>query len=189
MDKVCIFCGSNSGNNNLYQKAVLDLIEIIKKEKMEIIYGGGKVGLMGLVATEAIKSKVYITGIMPEFLIDREIAHNQIDKLIKVRDMSERINMMADLSNGFLILPGGFGTFEELFEVLSWSQMGLHEKPIGVLNINGFFNPIIDLINNTVNSGFAPEKNKELIIIDSSVENLLSKMKNFKHELPNKYMN
>lgn len=160
MEKICIFCGSNNGHNALYRKAVIDLIAEIKKEGMGIIYGGGKVGLMGLVASESIKSSVSITGVMPNFLVEREIAHDDIDELIKVKDMGERIKTMADLSNGFLILPGGFGTFEELFEILSWSQMGLHTKPIGVLNIAGFFNPLISLINNSIDSDLHRKKIK-----------------------------
>ncbi|HDD4216964.1 TIGR00730 family Rossman fold protein [Staphylococcus haemolyticus] len=186
---ICFFCGSNSGLDNTFTEQTRKLIRYIKNNNYNIVYGGGKIGLMGVVAEEGMKQGVEVTGIMPKFLIDKEIGNDEISRLIEVRNMSERIQEMLRISEGFVVLPGGFGTYEEFFEILSWSQMGLHKKPIGLLNINGFFNPLEKLLEGCINSGFAPKENMNLFILEDDPEKLMKKMQNFHHTMPNKYVN
>lgn len=189
MNNICFFCGSNSGVDENFTKQTRNLIKYVKDNHFNIVYGGGKIGLMGVVAEEGMKHNINVTGIMPKFLIDKEIGNSEISNLIEVSDMSERIQVMLKMSEGFIVLPGGFGTFEEFFEILSWSQMGLHKKPIGLLNINGFFDPLENLLDGCIQSGFAPKENKKLFIIEKDPESLIKKMKDFRHTMPNKYVN
>jgi uncharacterized protein (TIGR00730 family) len=138
MKRICVYSGSNVGNRPEYKEAAIQLSDVFIKNDLELVYGGSKVGLMGEIADQMLENGAKVTGVMPKGLFPEEIVHNRLSRLIEVQDMHERKKTMADLSDGFIALPGGIGTFEELFEVLSWAQLGIHQKPIGVLNAAGF---------------------------------------------------
>lgn len=184
-----VFCGSNHGRSPLYKKAAADLGTYLGQHHYTLVYGGGKIGLMGTLADAAIDAHAHTIGVMPTFLKEREIYHPRLDELEETSDMSERKEKMFDLSDAFITLPGGFGTFEEFFEILSWSQMGLHEKPIALLNINGFFDPLLEMLDRSIQEGFAPEKNRSLYLVSDDLEELFEKMTQFSHQVVNKYLN
>lgn len=186
---ICVFCGSNSGHSPLYTKAAKELGKYLGEHHYTLVYGGGKIGLMGALADAAIEYKAHTVGVMPTFLKEREIYHPRLDELEETSDMSERKEKMFDLADAFITLPGGFGTFEEFFEILSWSQMGLHDKPIALLNVNGFFDPLIKMLDEAVQEGFAPEKNRGLYLVSDNVEDLFKQMSSFSHQIVNKYLN
>jgi len=150
-----------------------------------LVYGAAKIGIMGTLAMTVLKGKGSVIGIIPDFLKMKEVVHLGLTQLITTRNMHERKLQMQELSDGFIALPGGFGTLEELFEIITWLQLGLHSKPIGLLNTNGFYDDLIKLIENMVKKGFVSMENYDLLLVDSEIENLLQKMRNFEQpELP-----
>ena len=174
--RICVFCGASAGNHPDYLQAATQLGHALAGAGIGLVYGGASVGLMGRVADAVLERGGEVTGVLPQFLADRELAHHGLTTLHTVASMHERKAMMADLANGFIALPGGLGTYEELFEVLSAAQLKLHSKPIGLLNINGFFNPITPLLQHTASQGFMPAANTGLVCTDSSIPALLNKM-------------
>jgi uncharacterized protein (TIGR00730 family) len=142
MKSLCVYCGSNFNGDPVLRKAIEDLAETMAQQQITMVYGGGSVGVMGVIADELLKREGKITGVIPQFLMDKEVGHKGLTEMIVTENMHQRKQKMADLADGFVILPGGFGTLEELFEVLTWLQLGLHGKPIGVLNVNGFYDPL-----------------------------------------------
>ena len=147
-----------------------------------MIYGGGSVGLMGAIADAVLNANGRVTGIIPEFLATRELLHEGVTEIRITNGMHERKALMAELSDAFVALPGGLGTFEELFEVLTWAQLGLHSKPIGLLNINGYFDPIVALVDRAVSEGFCRDEHRRLFIVDDQPERLLSRLRD--HQPP-----
>jgi uncharacterized protein (TIGR00730 family) len=139
MKKVCVFCGSSPKASSLLMKSASDLGDVLVKENLDLVYGGAKIGLMGELANKVLLGGGKVTGIIPEFLQIKEITHDKITELIVCKSMHERKSQMAQLSDAFIALPGGFGTLEEILEVITWQQLGIHEKPIGILNIDGFY--------------------------------------------------
>ncbi|PGK38368.1 TIGR00730 family Rossman fold protein [Bacillus anthracis] len=188
MKSICVFCGSNYGESEEYKNAAEKLGEYLGEKNITLIYGGGKVGLMGSVANSALQVGGNVVGIIPEFLRDKEIAHQGITDLIVVDSMHSRKQKMNDMADGFIVLPGGYGTYEEMFEVLSWGQIGIHKKPVGLLNVDGFFDPLIDMLQHTVEKGFARPENLSLILSSTNIEDLLKKMKNYNHVIVNKWV-
>jgi uncharacterized protein (TIGR00730 family) len=190
MKSICVFCGSNYGESEEYKNAAEKLGKYLGEKNITLIYGGGKVGLMGSVANSALQVGGNVVGIIPEFLRDKEIAHQGITDLIVVDSMhSRKQKKMNDMADGFIVLPGGYGTYEEMFEVLSWGQIGIHKKPVwGLLNVDGFFDPLIDMLQHTVEKGFARPENLSLILSSTNVEDLLKKMKNYNHIIVNKWV-
>lgn len=179
MKRITVFCGSSLGNEEKFYRDAFDLGKLLAQQKIGLVYGGAKIGLMGAVADGALSSGGEVIGVLPHFLGSKEIAHDDLDELIMVESMHERKTKMHELSDGFIALPGGFGTMEELFEILTWAQLGLHKKPIGILNINGFYNELIGLIHTMVRKKFLKEINRDMLLIDTTIEGLISQMKNY----------
>lgn len=179
MKTICIFAGSSLGNNPDYKKKARELGKEIALNGFSIVYGGSKTGLMGEIADEMLRFGGEVIGIMPRGLMRGENVHNQLSKLIEVDTMHERKAKMSELADGFIALPGGLGTFEELFEVLCWAQIGIHQKPIGLFNINGYYDPLLSLVRHSIQQGFSNEAPKQIINSSSNPETLLSLMVNY----------
>ncbi|WP_143321358.1 TIGR00730 family Rossman fold protein [Clostridium sp. HBUAS56010] len=176
MNRICVYSGSNLGNNPAYKNTASQLGEILAHKKIELVYGGSKIGLMGEVANQVLKNNGRVIGVMPKDLFPKEIANANLTQFIEVADMHERKKTMADLSDGFIALPGGVGTYEELLEALSWAQLKIHKKPVGILNVAHFFDPLIEMIHRAIEEGFMNPSNEKLLLIDSDPDNLLEKM-------------
>ena len=146
MKRICVFCGSNSGAKAIYTEFAVKLGRILAERGITLVYGGGNVGLMGELANSVLSNNGSVIGVMPKELVDKEIAHKGLTELHVVNSMHERKALMADLSCAFIALPGGFGTFEEFFEVVTWSQLGIHKKACGILNVDGFYDSLLKLI-------------------------------------------
>lgn len=179
MKKICVYSGSNIGSRLEYKEGSKILGEILAKNEIELVYGGSKIGLMGVIANEVLKNNGKVTGIMPNGLFSKEMVHENLTNLIEVKNMHERKQTMSELSDGFIALPGGLGTFEELFEVFSWAQLGIHKKPIGLLNTSNFFDPLLNMLQNTSVEGFMNESNIKLISVSDTPSLLIEKMKNY----------
>lgn len=179
MKSICVYCGSNFNGDPLLQKAIEDLAVTMVNQNINLVYGGGSVGVMGVIANEVLRLKGKVTGIIPQFLMDKEVGHTNLTEMIVTENMHVRKQKMADLSDGFIILPGGFGTLEEFFEVLTWLQLGLHAKPIGVLNVNGFYDPLFLQMDMMVQHRFLKQTNRDLVFNETDAEVLVSKMQNF----------
>jgi len=176
---VCVYCGSNFNGDVQLRKAIKRLAETLVQQEIKMVYGGGSVGVMGVLANDVLEMGGLVTGVIPQFLMDKEVGHKGITKMIVTENMHQRKQKMADLSDGFVILPGGFGTLEEFFEVLTWLQLGLHNKPIGVLNVNGFYDPLFAQMEMMVQSKFLKPANRDLVFNEADAENLINKMDNF----------
>lgn len=179
MKRICIYSGSNLGFRPEYKENAKLLGKILAENKIELVYGGSSIGLMGEISNEVLKNNGKVIGVMPKGLFSGEMVHKNLTKLIEVENMHERKQTMAELSDGFIALPGGLGTFEELFEVLSWAQLGIHKKPIGLLNISNFFDPLLYMIKNTCTEGFMNESNIKLISVSDTPLELIKQMKNY----------
>jgi uncharacterized protein (TIGR00730 family) len=179
MRSIVVFCGSAEGYNECYREAAYDLGAMLATRKIRIIYGGAKVGLMGALAEGALGNGGEVVGVIPEFLKTAEVVHEGITELITVSTMHERKIKMYELSDGIITLPGGWGTMEELFEMLTWSQLGLHTKPIGLLNVNGFYDALKTLSDSMVTEGFLSEWVNESLLVSESMEQLLEKLKDY----------
>ena len=179
MKNLIVFCGSGEAKQPIYREQAYLLGEMLAKRKIHTIYGGAKVGLMGALADGVLNKKGRITGIIPTFLKTVEIAHEGLTELIVVNSMHDRKLKMFEMCDGIVALPGGWGTMDELFEMLTWGQLGLHSKPIGILNINGFYNPLISLCSNMVEDGFLKEDNLRNLLVSDSLQGLLIHMENF----------
>lgn len=189
LTSVAVFCGSSEGNDTLIISQAIKLGETLAKQNIALIYGASKIGIMGKVAQGVLEHKGKAIGVIPEFLKKKELVHLGLHKLIITKNMHQRKLKMHDLSDGFIALPGGFGTLEELFEIITWAQLGLHQKPIGLLNTNGFYNDLIGLLEKMVVKGFLKMENLELLIVDDTIESLLNKMKAFKPMQVPKWLN
>ncbi|GBF49889.1 hypothetical protein LPTSP4_14090 [Leptospira ryugenii] len=176
MKRICVFCGSSSGDQSLYRETAFRLGEAIGERGFSLVYGGANVGLMGAVAEGTLSKGGQVIGVLPNFLQKKEIAHTSLTELLLVESMHERKSKMNELSDGVIALPGGFGTMEELFEVLTWSQLGLLEKPIALLNLNGFYEPLLLLLDQMVKSGFLKQENKEMLLVANSISHVLDQM-------------
>ena len=176
---VCVYCGSNFNGDPELRKAIKQLADTLVREKITLIYGGGSVGVMGVLANDILEAGGLVTGVIPQFLMDKEVGHKGVTEMIITENMHQRKQKMADLSDGFVILPGGFGTLEEFFEVLTWLQLGLHNKPIGVLNVDGFYDPLFALMEMMVKSRFLKPANRDLVFNETDAEILINKMDNF----------
>lgn len=179
MKRICVYSGSNLGVRPEYQEITKQLGMVLVANNIELVYGGSKTGLMGEIANHMLDHNGRVTGVMPKGLFPKEIINNRLTNFIEVKNMHERKQTMADLSDGFIAIPGGMGTFEELFEVLCWAQLGIHKKPIGVLNISNFFDSFIALIQNIVTEGFMNPSNTKLVLVSSDPGDLVKKMINY----------
>ena len=179
MKSICVYCGSNFNGDPQLQKAIEALASTMVSQQINLVYGGGSVGVMGVIANEILRLGGTVTGVIPQFLIDKEVGHSGLTEMLVTENMHQRKQKMADLADGFIILPGGFGTLEELFEVLTWLQLGLHAKPIGVLNINGFYDHLFLQMDVMVEHRFLKQTNRDLVFNEVEADVLVNKMKNF----------
>jgi uncharacterized protein (TIGR00730 family) len=180
MESISVFCGSSFGNNSIYEQKAYELGKHLAENNIVLIYGGAKVGLMGALANGALENNGKVIGILPNFLKDKEIAHEGLTQLIWVDSMHERKQKMSELCHGVIALPGGYGTIEEFFEMLTWGQLGLHKKPVALLNINGFFNELISFVDTMVTNGFLKKANQDMLLSDHDIPALISKMLQYK---------
>jgi uncharacterized protein (TIGR00730 family) len=176
---VCVFCGSREGSRPAYAEAARRTGREIARRGLGLVYGGGRVGLMGTVADAALEAGGEVVGVITEALISREIAHAGLTKLHVVGSMHERKMLMADLSDGFVTLPGGYGTLEEFFEVLSWAQLSIHEKPCGLLDVDGFWDPLSTLFDQAVTEGFVHPNHRSLVLTEGNPRVLLERMESY----------
>ena len=179
MKRITVFCGSSNGTDDVYKSCAIELGKALAQQNIELVYGGAKVGLMGAVADGALAGGGKVIGVLPHFLSTKEIAHEQLTELIRVESMHERKTKMNELCDGVIALPGGFGTMEELFEMLTWAQLGLHKKPIALYNVNGFYDDLITMIQVMVSKGFLKEINQKMLLVSSDVNDLLAQMKTY----------
>lgn len=179
MKSICVYCGSSMGTKAIYPEAARALARTMVQNNIALVYGGGNVGLMGVIADEVMRQGGEVTGIIPKALLDKEVGHHGLTRLHIVKDMHERKAMMADLSDGFIAMPGGIGTLEELFETLTWLQLGLHRKPIGLLNVDCFYDDLLAFIQQLVNQGFLKKQQAQLLLHESEPAALLNRFRSF----------
>ncbi|MET3137503.1 uncharacterized protein (TIGR00730 family) [Undibacterium sp. GrIS 1.2] len=160
---LCVYCGSSIGDDDAYAQGARQLAAEMVSNSISLVYGGGNVGLMGVIADEVLRLGGQVTGVIPQALMDKEVGHTGLSQLHIVKNMHERKAMMAELSDGFIAMPGGVGTLEELFEMFTWSQLGFHQKPLGLLNIAGFYNSLLDFLQHTVNAKFLKAEHLALL--------------------------
>jgi uncharacterized protein (TIGR00730 family) len=175
MKRICVFAGSNSGSHIEYLAAARDLGHALVQHEVGLVYGGARVGLMGALADAVLGARGHVTGVIPEALLAKEAAHKGLPDLRIVGSMHERKAMMADLADGFVALPGGWGTLEEFFEVLTWAQLGLHQKPCGLLNVRGFFDGLLSFIDHSIDERFVRREHRSMVIVSSSPDSLLER--------------
>ena len=179
MKRITVFCGSSFGTDKIYKEQAALLGQTLAKQNIELVYGGANVGLMGAVADGCLNEGGKVIGVLPDFLRSKEIAHTGLTELILVESMHERKTKMNDLCDGVIALPGGFGTLDELFEMITWAQLGLHKKPIAILNINGFYDSLLELMQTMTDKGLLKEVNQKMLLVSDDIEDLLDKMKNY----------
>ena len=188
MKSLCLFCGSNKGTRPEYQAAAAAFGRTLAEEGITLVYGAGKVGLMGVAADAALTAGGKVIGVIPEFLKAKEVAHLGLTELHVTQTMHQRKAMMAELSDGFVALPGGFGTFDELFEILTWAQLSVHDKPVGLLDIAGFFQPLLALSRHAVTEGFVPQGNMDLFSHSADIGQLLQAMRAYQPKQTAKWL-
>lgn len=173
---VCVFCAANPGSHPVYVERAAAMGRHLAQSKRRLVYGGGRTGLMGALADAALDAGGEVIGIMPRHLVDREVAHTGLTELRVVASMHERKSLLAELADGFLAMPGGLGTLEELFEIWTWGQLGLHSKPYGLLQVEGFFAPLLDFLDQAVTAGFIRAANREMLVVDDDPAALIARM-------------
>ena len=177
--RLCVFCGSNAGQDPVYHNTARALGETLAISGIELVYGGASVGLMGAVADAALAKGGHVIGVMPQALVDKEIAHKGLSDLRVVGSMHERKALMAELADGFIALPGGLGTFEELFEVWTWAQLGYHCKPCALLNAGGFYDKLTDFLDDVVESGFVKPIHRAMLIVENEPAALIEAIRTY----------
>jgi uncharacterized protein (TIGR00730 family) len=175
---ILIYCGSSAGHNEIYKKTATQVGETLAKQGLSLIYGGGSVGLMGTVADAILANGGEAIGVIPSFMEPWEVQHKGLTECIVTETMHTRKQIMAEKSDAVIALPGGWGTLDELFEILTWRQLGLHKMPIGVLNTNGFYDDLLKMLEKMVSEGFLKEANLQMLIVDDNIDSLLEKLKN-----------
>lgn len=176
---LCLFCGSAAGSSPDYRLAAIDLASCLLDRKITLVYGGANVGLMKVAADTILEGGGKVIGVMPKSLADREVAHEQLTEMHIVGGMQERKALMAELSDGFIAMPGGFGTFDELFEMLSWNQLKMMQKPVGLLNVNGYFNPTLAQLDKAVTEGFLRPEHRSMLLCDTVSASLIGQMERY----------
>ena len=182
MPLLCVFCGSQTGLNPQYAEAATELGAALVANGWGLVYGGGSVGLMGVLADAVLAHGGEVVGVIPEMLATKELLHPRVSPMHVVPSMHARKLLMADLADAFVALPGGYGTFEELFEAITWAQLGIHRKPIGLLNVGHFFDPLTELVQHSIAEGFIRPEHLSLIVVESDVSQLLARLAT--HQLP-----
>ncbi|WCJ44351.1 Cytokinin riboside 5'-monophosphate phosphoribohydrolase LOG5 [Euphorbia peplus] len=177
--RVCVFCGSSTGNKDCYKDAALQLGQELVSKRLDLVYGGGSIGLMGLVSQEVHRGGGHVIGIIPKTLMSKEITGETIGEVRAVADMHQRKAEMARHSDCFIALPGGYGTLEELLEVITWAQLGIHDKPVGLLNVDGYYNLLLTFIDKAVDDGFIMPSQRNIIVSASNPKDLLHKLEEY----------
>ncbi|WP_317205524.1 TIGR00730 family Rossman fold protein [Janthinobacterium sp.] len=177
MKSVCVYCGANAGATPQYAEVARAMGRALVEENLALVYGGGNVGLMGIIADEVLRLGGDVTGVIPTALVEREVGHTGLTRQFIVKDMHERKAMMAQLADGFIAMPGGMGTLEELFEMLTWSQLGIHAKPIGLLNVDGFYDGLLGFIEHARGQGFVRPQHAALMLSETTPDALLRRLK------------
>lgn len=188
LNAILVYCGANWGNKPLYAETAIALGKQLVKEKLELVYGGGSVGLMGILADTVLIEGGKVIGVIPDFLNVKEVGHTGLTELHEVKSMHERKALMEQLCDGVIVLPGGYGTMDEVFEMLTWSQLGLHRKPIGILNVNGYYDHLIAQMDRMVAEGFLSPNNRKLLLVNSSAEALIEEMRRFDVKTEEKWL-
>jgi uncharacterized protein (TIGR00730 family) len=174
--RLCVFCGSQIGNQPAFSNAARELGRAMARRGIELVFGAGHIGLMGVVADTVLAEGGKAIGVIPQSLVDRELAHSKLTALHIVHSMHERKALMADLSDAFVALPGGYGTLDELFEILTWRQLRFHAKPVGMLNIEKFFDPLLGWIEHAIESGFVKEKYRKMLFVEENIDPMLNQL-------------
>jgi len=174
--RVCVFCGSSPGRDPRHAEAAAALARALAARGLSLVYGGGSVGLMGVLADHALAAGADVIGVIPQALAARELAHRRVADMRVVPTMHARKALMADLADGFVALPGGIGTFEELFEIVTWAQLGIHRKPVGVLNVTGYYDPLVALLQHADAAGFIWARGRELVAVEEDPDRLLDRL-------------
>ena len=177
LSRICVFCGTNTGSRPAYGAAARELGRVLAEQDIELVYGGASVGIMGELADSVQEHGGHVTGIIPQQLMEKEAAHTGIRNLIVVASMHQRKSQMADMSDGFIALPGGIGTLEGFFEILTWGQLGIHAKPSGILNVEGYFDGLSGFLDHAVREGFLTEVHRNAIILESEPQRLLERFR------------
>ena len=180
IQSLCVYCGASSGNSAHYVDAARLMGKALVENNIALVYGGGQIGLMGAIADEVMRLGGVATGVIPQALLGKEVGHPGLSKLHVVKDMHERKAMMAELSDGFIAMPGGMGTMEELFEMLTWSQLGFHDKPVGLLNVLGFYDGLISFVDHMVTQGFLRSHHRQLLMQDTSAVSLIGQLLDYR---------
>lgn len=184
---LCIFCGSSPGFNGVYAQQAKLLGKEMAAAGISLIYGGGRAGLMGAIADSVLASGGTAIGVIPTFLVEKEVAHTSLSELVVVESMHQRKAKMSELADGFIMMPGGFGTFEEFIEILTWSMLGFHSKPCGVLNVNGYYDRMLDMFAHASVEGFLHDRHRTMIIVESDPKALIKRMAEYKHATAPKF--
>jgi hypothetical protein len=189
MKRVCVFCGANPGTRAEYGASARELAAVLARRGLGLVYGGGNVGMMGMLADAMLHAGGEVIGVIPQHLVDREVAHGGVTKLHVVNTMHQRKAMMNELSDAFIALPGGFGTLEEFFEILTWSQLGILRKPSGLLNVSGYYDDLLAMMDHAVAEGFLLPANRKLVIADTNPDALVVRLASLCAALANKETN
>jgi uncharacterized protein (TIGR00730 family) len=179
LSNVCVYCGSSAGNDPVYAEQARALARALVERDIGLVYGGGKVGIMGVIADGVLALGGRVTGIIPQALLAREVAHRGLGELVVTRTMHERKTIMAERSDGFIALPGGLGTLEELFEAWTWAQLGIHDKPCGILDVAGYYEGLVRFIDHAVSEGFVKPENRAVLIVERSPGALLDRFERY----------
>lgn len=179
MKSICVYCGSNPGRLEIYSDVACEFASLLVKRNLKLVYGGASVGIMGLIADNMLNLGGQVIGVIPDVLMQKEVAHHNLTELHVTRSMHERKTLMAELSDGFVALPGGVGTLEEIFEIWTWAQLGLHQKPCGLLNIEGYFNSLIQFLDHATAEEFIKSFHYSMLIIEDKPETLLDRFENY----------
>lgn len=182
--RICVFCGSSAGRGDGFLTAARGLGADLAARGIEVVYGGAHVGTMGALADGCLGAGGRVTGVMPQRLVDREVAHRSLTDLRIVDSMHTRKALMAELADAFIALPGGFGTYDELFEILTWSQIGLHHKPVGLLNVEGFYTPLLDFLQHSVSAGFVQPRHLAMLHVAHDAPSLIAMLENAADDAP-----
>lgn len=189
MKKNTVYCGANAGNEIVFEEQAFLLGKTLAQQQIGLVFGGGKVGLMGIVANGAIQHGGEVIGVIPHFLCTKEIAHDGVTEMISVDTMHQRKTILYELSDAMIALPGGFGTMEELFEMLTWAQLGLHHKPIALLNTNGFYDALLAFIQTMVDTQFLKKEYQQMLLHSDNIDDLLEKIRNYEAPKVTKWIN
>ena len=188
LKSILVYCGANSGNKPIYRDVAIELGNYLVANKQTLVYGGGSIGIMGIIADTVLAANGKVIGVIPDFLNVKEVGHSGLTEIHVVKSMHERKAKMETLCDGVVVLPGGYGTMDEVFEMLTWSQLGLHRKPIGILNVNGYYDHLVAQMDKMVEEGFLSVNNRKLMIVDTSVDGLMDRMKSFDVKTEEKWM-